>query len=244
VGDWSDAMYLDKLWEVVSGKDEKDIANFYELLIRMLGACNSDDKDLSIEGLQGDTQRVAANFLAIYTAEAYRAMVPEPHMNWDDALFEVTMVAAFHGAQEKLTKFYMLKFTDQSKEQGSGVYAKRRPGPSYEDAKDKDAELNDYWQFSANPDSKQSGINETRVDFEKMGQEITRYEAGKKNQALRRIQAVVKGDPENVIKSISQFFTRGQSKDVAKIDALAKDVSEFLMNVRDDAGDITDELSK
>ncbi len=240
VGDWSDKMYLDHLASIVTEKNSKDLGEFYELLIQMLGACNSDDKSLSIESLAENTQRVANNFLAIYTAEEYRAMVPEPHRNWDDALLEVTMLGAFHGGQSKFTKFYLRKFSTQSKEQGSGVYAKTQPGPMASKARGKNAEINDYWQFSANPTSKQSGINITRVDFEKMGEAITKYEKTvAHNRTMEKIQAVVGGDKTNLIKSISQFFTTGKSNDLSKIDELARNVSEFLLSIHDDADKIT-----
>ena len=240
VGDWSDKMYINKLFGIVSNGDKGDLGKFYELVIQMLGACNADGKDASIESLEVSMQRVAANFLAIYTAEEYRAMVPQPHKNWDDALLEVTMLGAFHGGQSKLTKFYLGEFSTKSKVQNSGVYAKTKPGPNAESAVDKVAEMNDYWQFSADPASKQSGINITRSDFEKMGRVITKYESEiAKNPVLDRIQAVVGGDGKNIIKSISNFFTNGKSKDLSKIDKLARDVSEFLMNVQKDADEIT-----
>jgi hypothetical protein len=44
-------------------------------------------------------------------------------------------------------------FSNKSKKQGPGVYR----GPNADQAATKDAELNDYWQFSAKPTSKQSG---------------------------------------------------------------------------------------
>jgi hypothetical protein len=235
VGDWSDAMYLDRLADVVASGDEKDLASFYKYAIKALGACEVQD----IESLNDDTQRVAANFLAIYTAEAYRAMVPDAHMNWDDALFEVTMLGAFHSGQKTFTKFYVGEFSDSSKVQNSGVYANGRKGPNSDQAKDKAAAMRDYWQFSANPSSKQSGINLSRADFEKMGVMITKYEAAHKNRALAKVQAIVGGDSKNVIKSIAKFFTTGQSKDVAQIDQLASDVSELLMDIRADAEKIT-----
>jgi hypothetical protein len=240
VGDWSDAMYLDHLAGIV-GSDDANLAKFYQWLVEVLGACNADDSSLSVESLNAASQRVATNFLAIYTAEAYRAMVPQPHLNWDDALFEVTMLGAFHGGQSTFTKFYLGKFSTESKKQGAGVYAKTRPGPSAGKAADKHAEMNDYWQFSANPTSRQSGINETRVDFEKLGTAITKYESRvAHNPTLGRIQAVVGGESRtNVIKGVARFFTNGRSKDLSKIDSLAQDVSDFLMDVRSDADKIT-----
>jgi hypothetical protein len=244
VGDWSDQMYLDHLAGISIGDDSVDEPNFYQLLVHLLGTLNVD----GLEGMRNATQRVFSNFAAIYAAEAWRARVPQPHKGWDDALFQVTMLAAFHGGQLAadlpLTKFYLGQFSSNSKVQGPGVYGKTGPGPSAANAPNKKATLDDYWQFSAIPTSHQSGVNETRHDFELMGQKITEFEAAKGNELLGKIQAVVGGDNANVIKSISQYFSNGLSKDTSKIDQLSKDVSAFLMQVRADAKDITASLQQ
>jgi len=244
VGDWSDKMYLDHLAGISIGDDSVDEPRFYLLLVQFLGTLNVN----GLEGTRNATQRVFSNFAAIYAAEAWRARVPQAHKGWDDALSQVTMLAAFHGGQLAaglpLTKFYQGQFSSTSKVQGPGVYGKTAPGPSAANAPNKEASLDDYWQFSANPTSHQSGVNETRHDFELMGQKITEFEAAKGNALLAKIQAVVGGDSHNVIKSISQYFSNGHSTDTTKIDQLSKDVSAFLMQVRADAKDITASLQQ
>jgi hypothetical protein len=235
VGDWSDEAYLDHLAAALKVDDAEEVAKFYKLLIRIVGACNAEDKESSIETLANPTQRVATNFLAIYTAEGYRAMVPvQPRPGWDDALFQVTMLGAFHSGQSTLTKYYMGKFSNQSKKQGPGVYR----GPNAHGAATKDAELNDYWQFSAKPESRRSGINETRGDFVEMGREITKYAKSTGNKAVPNIEAVV-GESDNVIQAISHYFTDGRSKDIVKIDNLANDIADLMTNIRQDADKIT-----
>lgn len=235
IGDWSDAMYLDNLADVIAG-DESNLEEFYKVIVQMLGSCNSSE----IDSLSKPAQRVAANFLAIYTAEQYRSMVPnDPHRNWDDALLEVTLLGAFHGGQSELKKYYLGDFSADSKKQGSGVYAKSKPGPTAEEAEDKRAELRDYWQFSANPDSKQSGINITRYDFEKMGEAITEYESKvARNKTLGKIQKIVGGDSDNVIKSISKFYSTGRAE-VSHTDGLAELIASFLTDVYNDADKIS-----
>jgi hypothetical protein len=235
VGDWSDEAYLDHLAAALTVDDAEEVAKFYKLLIRIVGACNADDKALSIETLANPTQRVATNFLAIYTAEEYRAMAPvQPHQGWDDALFQVTLLAAFHSGQQTLTKYYVALFSNKSKKQGPGVYR----GPNADRAAPKDAELNDYWQDSANPNSRQSGINETRGDFVELGQKITKYAKSSGNRTLANIEAVV-GESDNVIQAISQYFTNGRSKNISQIDNLANDVADLMMKFREDADKIT-----
>jgi hypothetical protein len=234
VGDWSDAMYLDHLQSAIGGLSSADFSTFYQLLVQMLGACNTVDRSANIEKLPNAAQRVATNFLAIYTAEEYRAMV-NPKLNWDDALFQVTMLEAFHSGQKDLTKFFEGTFQDKSTEQGTGTFSCSGQGTTA--AKAKSADMSDYWQFSKT--SKDSGINETRCDFEKMGTMITTYESTvAHNASLSKIQAVV-GSNSNVIEAISQYFTTGKSK-LAAIPDLAQNVADFLMFVHQDAQKITD----
>ncbi len=244
VGDWSDRVYLEHLGDISTKDEDTELAKFYSLLIQMLGASNADDKTLSIEDLSNPTQRVASNFLAIYTAEQFRAMVPKPHMNWDDALFQVTMLAAFHGGQTTFTKYYINEFSELSKVQAPGVYGKDKKnlpikGVKYDDADEKRAEMNDYWQFSPNPNSTQSGVNETRHDFQLMGAAITAYVKGPgKNKFVARIEKVV-GESDNIIQAISKHYTTGKAT-VAETDAFAKVVSDFLISIKDDADRITE----
>ncbi len=241
VGDWSDAMYLDELERVIYDRPEPELAQFYQLLIEILGSSRAD----RLMNLDQHTQLVANNFLAIYTAEAYRAMVPDGHKNWDEALFEVTLLSAFHSGQKKLTMFYTGKFQDFTRKQNSGVYNRRKPGVMADQAPYKKAELRDYWQFSADRESKRSGINITRRDFEKMGQEITRYQRyNERNPDVEAILRITGGDQKNVIKAIAQFFGEGKSKDVTLIPEFAELVSRFLMEVRADAEKMTSWLAR
>ena len=234
VGDWSDQMYLQHLAEVEAENNPQDLDACYKTIVRLLGSSNPE----GIENLAPPTQRVATNFLAIYTAEEYRAMVPKGIKNWDDALFQVTMLGAFHGGQSKFTLFYEGKFTNQTKKQAAGVYTPVGPGPTAKSASDKPATLDDYWQFSKDPNSKRSGINETRRDFEKMGKAITKYEASLSSQTLAQVQGTV-GKSDNVIETTSKFFTTGQSKDLSRIDDFAKALAAFLLEVRGNSDKIT-----
>ncbi len=234
VGDWSDQMYLQHLAQVEAENDTQDLNSFYQTIVRLLSSCNPQ----GIDDLAPATQRVATNFLAIYTAEEYRAMVPAGIKNWDDALLQVTMLGAFHGGQVKFTMFYEGNFTTQTQKQAAGVYTPTGPGPTGNTASNKPASLDDYWQFSKDPSSQRSGINETRRDFENMGRAITKYKAGLSSPALAQVQGIV-GNSDNVIQTTSQFFSNGQFKDLSKADDLAKAVAAFLLEVRSNAEKIT-----
>jgi hypothetical protein len=235
VGDWSDREILTHVVTVAQGSDA-ELTDFYVTLVELVGSC--DAKTLS--KLSGMTERVATNFLAIYGAEEYRATLGTK--NWDDALFETMMLAAFHAGQKKVTKFYMGKFTDRSFEQAPGIYNSRGPIAKKPDPKtEKDAELIDYWQYTPNPTKHDSGINETRPDFEKMGEAITAFE--KNNTDVKALEAIVKGNGRNVIKDVTEYYANGNANASTSED-VAKHVASFLIQARQDAQKITDGLSK
>ena len=243
VGDWSDKMYLDNLALVVVEKDKDDFKNFYQTIIQVLGACdthgfaalrnNYDSKT----NTGAPTQRVVSNFLAIYTAEEYRAI--QGTKNWDDAILEVTLLGAFHGGQTTFTKFYRGKFTTVSNVQQTGNYyglpSKDRNGKVIPTVA-KIATMNDYWQISKT--STRSGIHLTAGDYSKLGTAITKYESTKAhNKTLSLIQSIVGSGP-NVIQSISRYFTDGRA-DPTKTSTLAVAVAELLDQVNTDADVIT-----
>jgi len=143
-GDWSDKTYLNNLDRVVRGSDS-ELTLFYRTLVEVIG--KSDATRLS--SMTKLSQLVADNFVAIYSAEQYRALVGGSP--WDDALLQVTLIAAFHGGQKTLIKYYEGRFTADSFRQAPGVYRGNVKGTP------KRAEVNDYWQFSANPSSQRGG---------------------------------------------------------------------------------------
>jgi len=218
-GDWSDKTYLNNLDRVVRGSDS-ELTLFYRTLVEVIG--KSDATRLS--SMTKLSQLVADNFVAIYSAEQYRALVGGSP--WDDALLQVTLIAAFHGGQKTVIKYYEGRFTADSFRQAPGVYRGNVKGTP------KRAELNDYWQFSANPSSQRSGINLTRRDFEAMGQAITKCAAGNAN--LIAIQTTV-GSSANVIKGVTEYFIRRKSSNLAAVSGLADSVAAFLIDVKRDA---------
>jgi hypothetical protein len=243
VGDWSDKMYLDNLALVVVEKDKDDFKNFYQTIIQLLGACDAHGLAALTNNYDSKTntgvptQRVATNFLAIYTAEEYRAI--QGTKNWDDAILEVTLLGAFHGGQTTFTKFYRGKFTTRSNVQETGNYyglpSKDKNGKVIPTVA-KDATLDDYWQISKT--STRSGIHLTAGDYGKMGAAITKYEMTKAhNKSLSLIQSIVGSGP-NIIHSISTYFTEGKA-DPSKTNTLAVAVAQFLDQVNTDANVIT-----
>src|SRR5215469_395180 len=236
VGDWSDRAILDNTAAITKSFTDRQLEDFYATLVQMVGNC--DAKGLS--KLSGMAERVATNFLAIYGAEEYRATLGT--RNWDDALFETLMLGAFHAGQKKVTKFYMGKFTDRSFEQAPGIYNSRGPVAKKPDPNtEKDAELIDYWQYTPNPTKHESGINETRPDFEKMGEAITAFE--KNNTDVKALEAIVKGNGRNVIKDVTEYYANGKAN-ASTTEDVANHVASFLIQARQDAQKITDGLNK
>jgi len=243
VGDWSDKMYLDNLARVIVEKDKNDLKNFYQTIIQLLGACDAHGLAALTNNYDPKTntgvptQRVATNFLAIYTAEEYRAI--QGTKNWDDAILEVTLLGGFHGGQTTFTKFYRGKFTTRSNVQETGNYyglpSKDKNGKVIPTVA-KDATMDDYWQISKT--STRSGIHLAAGDYGKMGTTITEYERTKaNNQTLSLIESIVGSGP-NVIHSISTYFTEGKA-DPSKTNTLAVAVAQFLDQVNTDANAIT-----
>lgn len=243
VGDWSDKMYLDNLALVVVEKDKDDFKNFYQTIIQLLGACDAHGLAALANNYDPKTntgvptQRVATNFLAIYTAEEYRAI--QGTKNWDDAILEVTLLGGFHGGQTTFTKFYRGKFTTRSNVQETGNYyglpSKDKNGKVIPTVA-KDATMDDYWQISKT--STRSGIHLAAGDYGKMGTTITEYERTKaNNKTLSLIESIVGSGP-NVIQSISTYFTEGKA-DPSKTNTLAVAVAQFLDQVNTDANAIT-----
>jgi len=243
VGDWTDKMYLDNLALVIVEKDKNDLKNFYQTIIQLLGSCDAHGLATLTNNYDPatktgvPTQRVATNFLAIYTAEEYRAI--QGTKNWDDAILEVTLLGAFHGGQTTFTKFHQGKFTTRSNVQETGNYyglpSKDKNGNVIPTIA-KDATMDDYWQISKT--STRSGIHLTAEDYGKMGTAITKYESAKaQNKILGSIQSIVGSGP-NVIQSISTYFTEGKA-DPSKTNTLAVAVAQFLDQVNADANAIT-----
>ena len=237
IGDWSDKLYLDNLAKIIldSASNDAELGGFYESLIQILGECNTS----GLQSLKSLTQLQASNFLAIYTAEQYRRFMGTK--DWDDAILEVTMLGAFHGGQDKFALYYNGKFVTQTYVQDEGVY---QTGKSADGkiVQTKPASMDDYWQFSR--DQEDSGIHETDKDYILMGTKITAYESAQKNPALSAVQAIVdpNGANRSVFNAIGQWFVNNEAVP-AKVDQLAKDVSEFLVQVRKDAPAITKSLS-
>jgi hypothetical protein len=253
--DPSDAFYLDELEKALKGADERELSGFYSTLLEIIGNCDSRGFDSLRSPL---TQAVATDFMAVYGAEEDRHLMGNlGSFNWDDALWEVTMLAALHSGQKRFTKFYEGEFKDQTYDQSLKSY--QQPGKRTSSTPTRPAKLRDYWQFgrSVNDRGEQnrSGINVTRRDFERLGQSITEFEKGSAGSGLiQSIENTVRGGGKNVFKDITTFYinrsalndldAQGRSQTRDATDRLARDVAKLMVQIRADADAITASIRK
>ena len=236
ISDPSDKDYLDDLAKLT---DPSELTDFYTTLMEIIADCDAR----GYSQLERATQGVATDFMAIYVAEQDRHLMSNlGTFNWDDALLQVTLLAAFHAGQSTFTKFYEGEFTSKSYVQYDKVYLLDKGN-----ARQKDAEMNDYWQFTKVAPQTRSGINITRRDFERMGEWITMYEGSSPNKRLIfNVIKGVKGQGKNVFKDIAKFFIRKGAPPsmTAESAQIAADIATFLGQVREDADKITAYVQK
>jgi hypothetical protein len=239
--DASDKEYLNDLEEYVKSS-KKNLPAFYRTMFESL--LNSDSRGYAKVTPEGQT--VMTDFLSVFTAEQARNLMDDevsPH--WDAALMEVTLLAAFHAGQDTIKLYYRdpntnkTTFTDTTYRQTPCAL------PSAEQA----AHLRDYWQFSRNitdpKNCRRSGINITKAEFRKLGEDISGYVAEYYPEVFERVKSSMGGSPRqgtNLFKDLSYFlisdktpekFTAKQVKEIA--DAWI----EMLGIITKDAKDIT-----
>ena len=232
--DASDAHYLTILEKYVRGAGEGS-RHFFHAILKML--MNSDPADYA--QISDEGKAVAADFIAVYIAEQDRHLMADLQSHhWDVALLEVTLLSALHGGQSQVQVMYNDQLTPRPKKQQNGC--------STTEAPEQQATMVDYWQFSKSTDEancNRSGINITKQDFRKLGRLITQFEKQKHPQLVSRIEnnmgSVQKSG--NVFADLTRYLISYQAprQMSAKQMELAEDFSEFLMQVRADADEIS-----
>lgn len=232
--DASDAHYLTTLEHYVRSGD-KGLANFYASILEIL--VNNDPTKFSEISPEG--QAVASDFVAVYVAEQDRHLMAnlETH-HWDRALLEVTLISALHSGQDQVKVMYRGTLTAQTNKQQNGC--------SSEQAESQKASMMDYWQFSQSTDPencRRSGINVTRDDFRKLGQLISRFEQNKNPQMIQKIYKNLDGIQKsgNLLADLSAFLINYKTPESLGLAGaeLVKNYTEFLMQVKKDANEIT-----
>lgn len=234
--DASDKHYLTILEDYVT-TDADNIGQFYKTLLTIL--LNNDTTGYGKITKAG--QAVATDFLSVYIAEQNRHLMSNFTKHpWDEALLEVTLLAAFHAGQEKIHVMYGGELTDTTRQQVTGCSA--------DEAREKNASLVDYWQFSSNPDPAhctRSGINITRKDFRALGAQITSYQREVNPELVQRIEThmgITKS--KNLFADLSGFIINLDTPDSLDRETLklASDFTEFLLAAKESAEEMTAEM--
>lgn len=229
--DASDKHYLTILENYVR-EDKNNVGEFYRTILSIL--LNNDATNMS--NITANGQAVAADFLAVYIAEQDRHLMTNFRNHpWDEALLEVTLLAAFHSGQSKVKVMFGGKLTDTTYQQAPGCEQSLN-------RREKPASMTDYWQFSSSTDPKncsRSGINITRREFRALGKKITKHQRKVNPDLVYKLEKLlgVRGESENIFADLSGFIIdlrapeRLSSSQLEIIDAFTK----FLLAVQEDA---------
>ncbi len=246
LNDASDKDYLKSLYKVVKGSSDWDLEYFYKTIITAIGACDTSP----LAKLESPAARnVFSDFFTVYTAEEDRHLMSNlGSFNWDDALFEVTLISALHGGQKTLTKFYERKFTEEAYDQSLMTYKQPLKRLANFTGTTRKATLYDYWQFgtSLSPAGRpRSGINVTRKDFEKMAQSITKYAQSVGDEDVQEIINLTDGRGRNIFQDIAKFYINKKALEdghpaLERTKKLSEKVSKFLVKIRAQAQEVTD----
>lgn len=226
VADASYMHYLRSLEKLFHHYNDDEINLFYKAILNILVYCDVSLVDqLDLEG-----KKVAADFIAIYIAEQYRRLTATKGKSlgrkhrWDDALVQVTFLAAFHSGQLENTMFYEGVFSETVYPQNACLYRNYSATELRENTQKRPSHLYDYWQFSTRSECPgRSGVNLTRRDFEKMGKEITHFLV---------VEQELEFKGKNFFKTATDLILNGKLKDSAEL-------LDFLMKSRLRAHDIT-----
>ncbi|MBK24626.1 MAG: hypothetical protein CME70_11580 [Halobacteriovorax sp.] len=238
VADASYKHYLRTLERVLRGSDE-EVEAFYSAIIKLI----TDSDPTELAQLETKSKQVASDFVAIYIAEQYRRLTATQgeylgrSHRWDDALMQVTLVAAFHSGQDQMQMFYEGEFTGEVYNQNACLY--KAPGKEEERAntEKREARLYDYWQFTVRSECPgRSGVNLTRRDFEKLGRALTDH----LGSSIKELDLGAAYD-KNFFKAATKDLLTGtfeyEAKDFSSI------LVDTIMQVRAEANLISEELS-
>jgi hypothetical protein len=239
--DASDKEYLNDLEEYVRSS-KKNLPAFYRTMFEAL--LNSDSRRYDEVTPEGQT--VMTDFLSVFTAEQARNLMDDevsPH--WDAALMEVTLLAAFHAGQDSIKLYYR----DPNTNKTTFTDTTYRQTPCELPSVEQQAHLRDYWQFSRNitdpKNCRRSGINITKAEFRKLGEDVSGYIAEYYPEVFERVKKSMGASARqgtNLFKDLSYFLISESTpaKLTAKqVKEIADAWVEMLGIVTKDAKDIT-----
>jgi hypothetical protein len=228
--DASDKHYL-QILEAYIRKNKSNTKYFYQSILEIL--VNNDVSNF--QNITPEGQAVAADFVAVYTAEQNRHLMSDLKRHpWDEALLEVTLLSALHAGQKQIQLMYNGEFTSVTHKQTTGCDASEKV--------EKKASLVDYWQFSSSEDPahcKRSGLNVNRKDFRSLGKMITAFQKEQNPELVARLQKHFKTsrNKDNVFAQLSDYLINyNTARSLGRQgEDLVADFTEFLMQVQKDA---------
>ena len=211
-----------KMLERYIKEDPTNISDF--MLTVMETLTNTEPRRYENVTDLGDS--VLTDFLAIWIAEQDRNLMDgkvKPH--WDAALFQVTLLAAFHAGQEQIKMFYkdpltgQQFFTDRTFKLAwpKKNHTEETCVVDLESQSDKKASLTDYIgvHYMTYKHCGRSGVNMSRKEWRLLGQEITSFlMESKEGQALL----------EGVRKYTTEYARPGRKPDIIR------ELARFLIN--------------
>ena len=223
---------------------------------------NSEPRRYKDVNDQGDA--VLTDFFAIWIAEQDRNIMDgrvKPH--WDAALFQTTLLASFHAGQDEIKMFYRdplsneLYFTDATFKLAwpRKDHANEECVVDLESRRVKDASLTDYIgvHYRTYKHCGRSGVNMSRKEWQKLGQEITAYvaETSEGRKMLQNVRKYMNGKGEkyrgrpDIYRELAYFLI--SDKTPGKIRgwySLSRNVATLLQYVQDNANEITERLEE
>lgn len=207
---------------------------------------------------QGDA--VLTDLFAIWIAEQTRNIMDgtvRPH--WDAALLQTTLLSAsFHAGQNKITMFYRDPLTDELYFTDA-TYELAWPRKNHqaetcevdlESRRVKDASLTDYIgvHYRTYKHCGRSGVNMSRKEWRKLGKEITAYlersdDGRKLLENVRKYLGSTRLEGD-IFREIAKFLINDKTPTKIKSwSTLSKNTAKLLEYVRDNANEITEEIS-
>lgn len=241
IADASYKHYLRTLEAALKDGDQT-VRDFYSAILLII--TNSDPS--GINKLNSEAKQVASDFVAIYIAEQYRRLTATKGQylgrshRWDDALTQVTFLAAFHSGQDKMELFYEGEFTDRVYHQDACLYKARGQEEKRANTRKRRARLYDYWQFTVRSECPgRSGVNLTRRDFEKLGRALTKH-LNSSHESLATELDLHSGYGRNFVKALTGELLEG-SFEYESV-GFVEHIVEVLMTLRADANLISSDL--
>jgi hypothetical protein len=216
---------------------------------------------------------VLTDFFAIWTAEQTRNLMDGfVKLHWDAALFQVTMISAFHAGQDEIKLFYKdplggkYYFTDTTYKLAwpRKNHSAETCDVDLESRRLKKASLTDYIgvHYRTYKHCGRSGVNMSRNEWKRLGKEITAYMKNdeKGSELLKEIRSIIgnyidlsknergkkyRSNQHDIIRELARFLIKNDAPETYKEwEEVSALTSELLEYVQEKANEITAVISE